>query len=113
MKAIDLSSGIGGWALGLKMAGIEVIAGYDLWGPAVDTYNANFGTDHRPVDLRNTDPLELHEPNEIDIIVGSPPCTQFSFANRGGSGDIDDGLVDIRVFLDFVEKYNPDIICLQ
>ena len=33
--------------------------------------------------------------------------TQFSYANRGGSGDIDDGLVDIKIFFKFVKKLNP------
>ena len=112
MKAIDLYSGIGGWSLGLKMAGIEVIESFEYWQPAIDTYNNNFRKNIQPIDLRKFDIKTLkYKPGDIDIVVGSPPCTQFSFANKGGSGDIDDGLIDIRIFLDFVKKLiNSDII---
>ena len=108
MKAIDLYSGIGGWSLGLKMAGIDVVQSFEYWPTAIETYNNNFGMNIKPVDLRtiNIKKLELTV-GEIDIIVGSPPCTQFSYANRGGRGDIQDGLIDIKIFLDFVKKFKP------
>src|SRR5262249_35069574 len=38
---------------------------------------------------------------------GSPPCTQFSYANRGGGGDIKDGLYDIIKFLKIVKYLKP------
>jgi DNA (cytosine-5)-methyltransferase 1 len=108
MKAIDLYSGIGGWSLGLKMAGIDVIQSFEYWSTAIETYNNNFNSRLEPIDLRSfdLDTLPFGE-GEIDIIVGSPPCTQFSYANRGGKGDIQDGLVDIKIFLDFVKKLKP------
>jgi DNA (cytosine-5)-methyltransferase 1 len=34
VRAIDLYSGVGGWSLGLRLAGVEVVASYELWGPA-------------------------------------------------------------------------------
>jgi hypothetical protein len=37
MRAIDLYSGIGGWALGLRLAGIEVVASYEWWDKAART----------------------------------------------------------------------------
>jgi len=108
MKAIDLYSGIGGWSLGLKMAGIDVIQSFEYWPTAIETYNNNFNSKLEPIDLRSfdLDTLPFGE-GEINIIVGSPPCTQFSYANRGGRGDIQDGLVDIKIFLDFITKLKP------
>ena len=108
MKAIDLYSGVGGWSLGLKMAGIDIVKSFEYWPKAIETYNNNFNSNLEPIDLRKFD-LDKFEFNkgEIDLIVGSPPCTQFSYANRGGSGDIKDGLVDIKIFLDFIVKLNP------
>ena len=41
LKAIDLYSGIGGWSLGLKLNGIDVIHSYEWWNQAVDTANKN------------------------------------------------------------------------
>ena len=99
-KAIDLYGGIGGWTLGLQMVGIEVLRSYENWMPAIETHNANFGHLSKPIDIRKLSISDL--PSDIDFIVGSPPCTQFSYSNRGGSGNINDGLVDIRKFLQIV-----------
>ena len=108
MKAIDLYSGIGGWALGLKMSGIEVISSYEWWKEANETHNKNFGTSHKEKDIRKLDlKNDLPDPCEVDFVVGSPPCTQFSYANRGGNGDLADGLIDIRKFLQVVDYLQP------
>ena len=103
LKAIDLYSGIGGWTLGLKMAGIKIVKSYEWWPVANETHNKNFGTKTPEIDIRQLKLSEL--PEGINIVVGSPPCTQFSFANRGGQGDIADGLKDIAKFLDIVLHY--------
>ncbi|NTE86102.1 DNA cytosine methyltransferase [Agrobacterium rubi] len=105
MRAIDVYSGVGGWSLGLKMAGIEVVDSYEWHAPANETNFRNNGHHANLVDVRT---LELqHLPQDIDIVVGSPPCTQFSLSNRGGSGDFEDGLKDIAKFLEIVEYLKP------
>jgi DNA (cytosine-5)-methyltransferase 1 len=105
MRAIDLYSGVGGWSLGLRLAGIEVVASYERWGPANETNFKNNLHQAQTVDIRRLAFAEL--PEDIDIVVGSPPCTQFSFSNRGGSGDLDDGLEDIIRFLSVVDHLRP------
>lgn len=105
LRAVDLYSGVGGWSLGLKMAGIDVVASYDIWNPANETNSKNNGHPTFTVDLRKLNLSEL--PSEIDIVVGSPPCTQFSYANRGGGGNIEDGLADIELFLRVVDRLRP------
>jgi len=107
MAAIDLYSGIGGWTLGFKMAGIPVLSSYEWWKDANDTHNKNFGTANKEIDIRKLKLDSLPSPSEIDFVVGSPPCTQFSFANRGGNGDIADGLIDIYKFLEVVDYLKP------
>jgi DNA (cytosine-5)-methyltransferase 1 len=105
LRAIDLYSGIGGWSLGLRLAGIKVVASYERWGPANET---NFKNNHhqaQTVDIRRLSLADL--PDEIDVVVGSPPCTQFSFSNRGGNGDLEDGLQDIITFLKIVDHLKP------
>lgn len=104
MKAIDLYSGVGGWSLGLRMAGIEVIRSYEWWDSAARTHRANLDSHVDELDIRQLDPRDVPD---VDIVVGSPPCTQFSFSNRGGNGDIADGLRDIAKFLEIVEHVNP------
>jgi DNA (cytosine-5)-methyltransferase 1 len=104
MKAIDLYSGVGGWSLGLRMAGIEVIRSYEWWDCAARTHRANLDSRVDQMDIRQLDPQDVPE---ADIVVGSPPCTEFSFANRGGNGDIAEGLRDIAKFLEIVEHLEP------
>lgn len=104
--AIDLYSGVGGWALGLRMAGIEPIASYEWWSAATLTHEKNFpGTEVHEVDIRTMDLSSL--PKGVDLVVGSPPCTEFSYSNRGGNGDIADGLKDVYRFLEAVEYLSP------
>jgi DNA (cytosine-5)-methyltransferase 1 len=109
MKAIDLYAGIGGWSLGLKLAGIDVVRSFEWWKPAARTHSANLSGDVHVVDIRTMSLDLVKKPNgsKIDIVVGSPPCTQFSYSNRGGSGDITDGLVDIYRFMEVVRLVKP------
>jgi DNA (cytosine-5)-methyltransferase 1 len=104
-RAIDLYSGIGGWTLGLELAGIDVIASYEIWSPAIETHKANFNSNVVNNNIRKLDLSTL--PKDIDFVVGSPPCTKFSYSNRGGAGDIDDGLKDLSAFLKVIKHLNP------
>lgn len=110
-RAIDLYSGVGGWSLGLRLAGIEVVASYELWGPANETNFKNNSHQAQTVDIRRLSLDDL--PSDIDIVVGSPPCTQFSFSNRGGGGDLEDGLEDIIRFLTIVDHLKPRMWAME
>ena len=111
LKAIDLYAGIGGWSLGLNTAGIEVQAAYEIWPDAVATYNANLIKHHLTADVRTLCLAQLPAP--VDLVVGSPPCTEFSLANRGGGGNISEGLKDIIRFLEIVEFLRPKFWVLE
>jgi DNA (cytosine-5)-methyltransferase 1 len=106
MRAVDLYSGVGGWSLGLALSGIEVVASYERFEPANETNRKNNRHHAVQEDIRTMRLEDL--PRDIKLVVGSPPCTQFSYANRGGGGDIADGLKDIYRFLQIVEYLNPD-----
>ncbi len=104
MKAIDLYAGIGGWSLGLRMAGVDVVASYEWWPHANVTNSLNNGHASVEMDLRLADPSSF---SFVDVIVGSPPCTHFSLANRGGKGNIREGLKDVEKFLEIVDHVKP------
>jgi len=106
-NAIDLYSGIGGWTMGMKLSKIKNLASYEWWKEANQTHNLNFGTYHKEVNIRKLKVENLNFDHKIDFVVGSPPCTQFSYANKGGNGDIADGLIDIYKFLEVVEFLKP------
>lgn len=111
MRAIDLYSGIGGWSLGLKLAGVEVVGSYEWWQPAIDTHNGNLGSNLESTNIRTMNLDDL--PSAIDLVVGSPPCTQFSYSNRGGSGDLADGQVDLERFFAIVDRLKPKFWALE
>ena len=91
--------------MGFKLAGFEITKSYEWWKPAAETHHANSSSDVLVEDIRKLDFTTL--PKNIDIVIGSPPCTQFSYSNRGGSGDISDGLVDLEQFLKVVRYTTP------
>ncbi len=107
MNCIDLYSGIGGWTLGMKLNGIEHMYSYEWNKDSNYTHNMNFGTDTGEIDIRKLDFETLPKPGSIDFVVGSPPCTQFSYANKGGGGNLEDGLVDMYQFLCVIEYLKP------
>ncbi len=111
MRVIDLYAGVGGWAVGFKLAGFEIAQSYEWWLPAANTHRANSNSEVIVADIRMLDLAAL--PKDIDIVIGSPPCTQFSYSNRGGGGNVVDGLVDIEKFLKVVRYVKPKAWALE
>jgi DNA (cytosine-5)-methyltransferase 1 len=101
---VDLYAGAGGWSVGLTSAGLKPLFSAEIWKTANRTRDWNLGGSSSRVDIRNLDPADVPD---CDFLVGSPPCTQFSYANKGGNGDIADGLQDMRAFLRIVRAKNP------
>ncbi|HEB27913.1 MAG TPA: DNA cytosine methyltransferase [Porticoccus sp.] len=84
MKAVDLFAGCGGMSLGFESAGIEILAAFENWGPAIETYEANFKHPIFSIDLSQEErAIELIAPYAPDLIIGGPPCQDFSIAGRG------------------------------
>src|SRR5206468_7082575 len=72
---------------------------------AIRTINWNHGSAlARRADLLKMNTSDIPRP---DVLIGSPPCTHFSLANRGGAGDLDAGLQLVRRFLWFVAMLKP------
>lgn len=110
LRAVDLYAGVGGWSLGLGMAGVEVVASYEWWDEANLTNHRNNRHSAQCVDIRSLDPASVPK---VDIVVGSPPCTQFSLANRGGRGNVLEGLKDVEKFLEIVDHIKPAFWALE
>jgi DNA (cytosine-5)-methyltransferase 1 len=105
LTALDFYSGVGGWSLGFRLAGIQTLGSYEWCEAAVETSRAFLQHDIHLADVRALDPTDL--PADVSVIVGSPPCTEFSFSNRGGNGDISEGLRDVVKFLEIVDHVRP------
>lgn len=93
MVAVDLFSGCGGLSLGLEKAGFEIRAAFENWKPAIEIYKNNFNHPIHELDLSEVEiAAELIRKYEPDIIVGGPPCQDFSSAGKrdekGSRGDL-------------------------
>ena len=78
MKVADLFCGAGGMSLGLIAAGHDVVYAVDSWSVAVDHYSRNVGN-HAVVGDIGSAALEIPD---VDMVVGGPPCQDFSRANQ-------------------------------
>lgn len=86
-KVLDLFSGCGGMSLGFEKAGFEILAAYDHWQPAVEVYRKNFGHPIFQKDLNDLSIIPELKSYDADLIIGGPPCQDFSIAgNRDFEG---------------------------
>lgn len=85
LRLVDLFSGCGGMSLGFQSAGYNILAAFDKWKPAVDVYRANFKHPIHEMDLSEKNLKNCYKFfNDLkpDIIVGGPPCQDFSHAGK-------------------------------
>lgn len=87
-RALDLFSGIGGWSLAAHRKGIETVAACEIDDWKWKQYHQHFPHVHRYRDVREITRSRLEADGRlpIDVIVGSPPCTDISAANHAGLG---------------------------
>lgn len=82
MRLVDLFAGCGGMSLGFQSAGFNVVAAYDNWQPAIDIYQNNFSHPIFKRDLSSEDITQEIQALAPDIIIGGPPCQDFSIAGK-------------------------------
>jgi len=81
-KTIDLFSGCGGMSLGFQNEGFDIVAAYDNWKPAVDVYRMNFDHPIYECDLADADVQASIKEIKPDVVIGGPPCQDFSSAGH-------------------------------
>ena len=96
MKVISLFSGAGGLDLGFQQAGFEIVAANEYDKTIWETYEKNHTTKLIKGDIRNI--KESDFPNNIDGIIGGPPCQSWSEA--GSLKGIDDSRG--KLFYDYI-----------
>lgn len=101
----DLYCGAGGFSEGFRQAGFRIRWAVDNWGPAVTTFRKNFPK--AKVVSGDLLEMDLGELEHVDVLIGGPPCTHFSLANKGGNGDLKLGLSLVGRFLDAIEVIGP------
>lgn len=82
MRAVDLFCGCGGMSLGFQNAGYEILGAFDNWDPAVRTYEKNFTHPVHKADLSDEGMVTIVDVLKPEIIIGGPPCQDFSSAGH-------------------------------
>lgn len=114
IRAIDLFCGIGGNSWGAREAGVQIVAGFDMWELACDVYKDNFPE-------ARVFPSRLQEVNlgkiknqlgEIDLILASPECTSHSVARGNKEASCESQNLAYQV-LRFAKVFNPRWIVIE
>ena len=116
LKVTDLFASCGGMSEGFRMAGFDVKIANEILEPAARTYRRN----HPKTDLifgDITDPdikkqvIEMSIKNEVEVIIGGPPCQAYSVA---GLRDPDDPRGKLfEDYLEVVEKVKPKVFVME
>nr|WP_256489600.1 DNA (cytosine-5-)-methyltransferase [Pleionea sp. CnH1-48] len=83
MKVLDLFSGIGGFALGLERAGLEIVGFCEVDEHAINVLKRHWPETPIYNDIRYLDVGML---KDVDVICGGFPCQDISKANTKGKG---------------------------
>ena len=88
MRVVDLFCGAGGLSLGLQKAGLEIVGAVDNWHAAVEVYRRNINGHVTRADIRDVVHLAPWVMDRSpDVVVGGPPCQDFSAAGKQVEGD--------------------------
>lgn len=87
MRTVDLFCGCGGMSLGFQNAGVDILASFDNWEPAISVYKDNFDHPIFNLDLNLTDAIDQIRTLKPDMIIGGPPCQDFSIAGNRNMGE--------------------------
>ena len=87
LRVVDLFSGCGGMSKGFELAGCDVVAAVENWDKAAECYAENFNHPVIQQDLSDVGAsVELISGYSPDLIIGGPPCQDFSNAGKRVEG---------------------------
>ncbi len=86
IRVIDLFAGCGGLSLGFQNAGFDIVAAFDNWDQAISIYSRNFNHPILKRDLNDVTDISDLEDYSPDIIIGGPPCQDYSSAGHRNEG---------------------------
>jgi DNA (cytosine-5)-methyltransferase 1 len=116
LNVIDLFCGCGGMSKGLTDAGLNIIAGIDIWSKAVESYNKNYHHKAYCADLTQLPPKKFNElynkeNKNVDILVGGPPCQSFSIAGKRDKNDPRNAL--FMEYVKYLDYFKPKAFIME
>jgi DNA (cytosine-5)-methyltransferase 1 len=111
MRTVDLFCGCGGMSLGFGNAGFDVVAAFDSWKEAIAVYAANFQHPAHVCDMHEEDALQAVKRYRPEVVVGGPPCQDFSSAGPNRPSSKRAGLLER--FVDVIETVQPTFFVME
>lgn len=122
-NVLDLFCGAGGMSLGFHNAGCNIIGGIDNNPYAINTHHKNFSNSKlvlQPQDINHIEPENLSiKKDEVDILVGGPPCQVYSHVGIGKMKSLGRDLANdprnflYRNFIKFITYYSPPFFVME
>lgn len=117
-NTIDLFSGCGGMTLGFSWAGFNSVFATDIDENCKATFEANFPDTNFKcasiIDIEKSDIDKIIKKQQIDIIIGGPPCQGFSLANKRRNTVKDDPRNKLFYeFVKFINWYKPRAFVME
>lgn len=117
LVAIDLFCGCGGFSYGFQCAGFNILLGIDVWKDATITYKHNFPK--AKIINENIEKISSKKilntigkyKDDIDVIIGGPPCQGFSLSGKRIINDPRNRLY--KSFVTIVAKIKPKIFVME
>ncbi len=117
INVIDLFCGCGGFSKGFAQAGFNICFGLDNWKDATVTYQRNFPkaiiSNKDITNISGNDILKSTNlsSDEVDVIIGGPPCQGFSLSGKRMLDDPRNKLY--KSFVDIVGEIKPKIFVME
>jgi len=119
---VDLFAGAGGLSLGLKHAGISMIAAAEKDTVPAETHAANIGGLTWVGDLTDSSSfvefLKQRGVLKVDLVAGGPPCQPFSNAGLAKIRSLEREAIDDRTglwksYFEVIDQLSPSIVLLE
>lgn len=111
IDVVDLFAGCGGLSLGFQNAGFNIVAAFDNWDEAISIYHNNFNHPIFKRDLNDVEDISDIEKFHPDIIIGGPPCQDYSSA---GHRDEELGRAQLTIsYADIVTRIRPKFFLME
>ncbi len=112
MRVVDLFCGCGGLSLGFEKAGMDVVAAFDNWQDALAVYRSNFTHPAIKADLMDVEmSVKAIHPYSPDMIIGGPPCQDFSSAGKRDENNGRGGLT--IAYAEIISKIRPQWFVME
>jgi len=117
LSVFDSFSGAGGFSLGFQLAGCNIIGALEIDQWACDTFSYN----HPEATIINRDIQQISDKEvinilknqNIDIILGGPPCQGFSICNKNAGDPKDPRNSLFREFIRLGKLFDPKVMVME